>query len=62
MHLDMLGAIMKHKILGELHVAHVVAVDRDQCWYFDREVLQQSSKPYGFIGCDGSAPILWLSA
>ena len=35
MHLDVLCASMEYGVLGQLHVADVVAVDQDLSWYFD---------------------------
>ena len=62
MHFYVLRASMEHRVLGELHAAYVVAVDQNRGRYLDPEVLQQSPKPNGFTGGNGSAPILSLNA
>ena len=62
MHLDMLRVSMEYRVLDQVHVADVVAIDRVWSGYFDKEFLQQTPKPYGFTGRNCSSLILNVSA
>ena len=62
MHFYVLRASMEDRVMGQLHVTDVVAVDRHQSMNLDPEDLQQPPKPYNFTGGDGGSSILGLSA
>ena len=61
MHFDVLGSIVVYLVVGQVNVAHVVAIPEN--WILDgntQNLLYYSFEPNGFTCNDGHALCVWL--
>ena len=48
MHLNVLSSSVEHWVVGQVDVAHVVAIQKNQILYGNTQILQYSLEPNGF--------------